>query len=103
MAKSKKSKFPQPYFRAQRGTWGVQVGGKQITLGEDREEAFREYHRNKVERVSDVSGDSAPTPGTTATHPHIVTILDSYLDWLLKRVEEGTNGQRTYRWYQRYL
>lgn len=104
MAKSqKKNKFPQPYFRAQRGTRCVQLGGKQITLGEDRDEALREYHRLMAERGQDVSSESASTPGTAATHTHVVTILDSYLDWLLKRVEEGTKGRRTYRWYHRYL
>jgi hypothetical protein len=98
MAKSKKNKFPQLYFRAQRGTWCVQLGGKQITLGADRDEALREYHRLMAERGQDVSGDASPASNAATAHPHVVTILDSYLDWLLKRVEEGTKGRRTYRW-----
>jgi hypothetical protein len=47
------AKFPRPYFRAQRGTWCVQLHGKQITLGSDKEEAFCLYHKLMAEqRVS---------------------------------------------------
>jgi hypothetical protein len=89
LAKSKKNRFPQPYFRAQRGTWCVQVGGRQITLGDDRDEAFREYHRLMAERGQGAGAEPVSTSGAAATHPHVVTVLDSYLDWILKRVEEG--------------
>ena len=42
------SHYPKPYWRSQRGTWCVQIAGKQITLAkgqESRAEAYREYHR----------------------------------------------------------
>jgi hypothetical protein len=37
-------KFPKPFFRAACKSWFVQVAGKQINLGTDREAAMRRYH-----------------------------------------------------------
>lgn len=37
-------RFPKPYHRAQRGLWYVQIGRKQINLGLDRDDAFKQYH-----------------------------------------------------------
>ena len=89
-------KFPKPYFRSQRGTWCVQIAGKQITLGPDKEEAFREYHRL-------MAADATPAPSASNSHSLVVSVLDQYLDWLAKRVEEGTKARRTYQWYLKYL
>ena len=36
--------FPKPFFRSDRAVWFVQVGGKQVRLSPDRDEAFRLYH-----------------------------------------------------------
>ena len=38
------SKFPKPFYRTARNAWFLQVGGKQIKLGPDRDAAFRRYH-----------------------------------------------------------
>jgi hypothetical protein len=46
------AKHPQPYFRAQRGTWCVHLDGKQIALGADEKEAFTLYHKLMTERAS---------------------------------------------------
>jgi integrase len=35
--------------------------------------------------------------------PLVISVLDSFLDWLAKRVEEGKKGKRTYNWYRDYL
>ena len=53
------AKFPRPYFRSQRGTWCVQLDGKQITLGSDQAEAFREYHRLMAMRGLEQAAESA--------------------------------------------
>ena len=83
------AKFPQPYFRAQRGTWCVQLDGRQITLGPDRDEAFRAYHKLMVgERSS-----SQPVDG-----PLVVVLLDRFLEWC-----RNNKAPRTYDWYLRYL
>lgn len=36
--------FPKPYFRKGRGLFYLQIDGRQINLGPDRDEAFRRYH-----------------------------------------------------------
>ena len=36
--------FPKPFYRKPRRRWYVQINGKQINLGPDRDEAFRLYH-----------------------------------------------------------
>ena len=36
--------FPKPFYRKSRDTWYVQIDGRQINLGKDRETAFQRYH-----------------------------------------------------------
>ena len=36
-------RFAKPFFRASKQAWYVQIGKRQISLGKDREEAFRRY------------------------------------------------------------
>lgn len=87
-------KFPKPYFRSQRGTWCVQIGGKQITLGPDKDEAMKLYHQL-------MAGRDEPKP--TPSSPRVAPILDAFLTWLRKRVEEGSKARRTFDWYSDYL
>jgi hypothetical protein len=35
---------PKPFFRKQTQTWYVQIGRRQINLGRDEKEAFKQYH-----------------------------------------------------------
>ena len=42
--------FPKPFFRAARQLWYVQLNGKQINLGADKDAAFTEYHRLMQDR-----------------------------------------------------
>ena len=37
--------FPKLFFREKRRLWYVQIDGKQLHLGPDKEAAFAEYHR----------------------------------------------------------
>ncbi len=91
------AKFPKPYFRKQRGTWAVQIDCRQIGLGPDKDEAFREYHRIMAAEAQQQPAQAQPE------HPLVVTLIDDYLDWLKKRVEEGAKAERTYTWYFKYL
>jgi integrase len=81
--------YPKPFFRAPRGLWYVQIHGRQVNLGPDRDEAFRRYHdlmaRGPDEPESSI-GDSA------------VSVLDAFLDWCQKH-----RAPRTYDWYRDYL
>src|SRR5262249_42866241 len=33
----------------------------------------------------------------------VIEVLDEFLVWLAKRVEEGTKAPRTYDWYEKYI
>ena len=83
------AKFPQPYFCAQRGTWCVQLDTRQITLGPDRDEAFRKYHNLMAGQRS----FAQPVDG-----PLVVVLLDRFLEWC-----RNNKAPRTYDWYLRYL
>jgi len=82
-------KYPKPFFRTARGAWFVQVAGKQINLGPDREAAFRRYH--------EVMGrPKADTQRVTADA--VLGVLDAFLDWC-----QNHKAGRTYDWYRDYL
>ncbi|CAN5702389.1 hypothetical protein BH23PLA1_BH23PLA1_41280 [soil metagenome] len=83
------SKFPKPFYRTARKAWFVQVGGKQIKLGPDRDAAFRRYHEL-------MGQPEAPSP--PADSASVVGVFDAFLDWCLKH-----KAGRTYDWYRGYL
>ena len=81
--------YPKPFFRAPRGLWYVQIDGRQVNLGPERDEAFRRYHDLMArgrDRPEPPAGDAA------------VSILDAFLDWCQKH-----RAPRTYEWYREYL
>lgn len=81
-------KFPKPFFRQQRQRWYVQIRGKQINLGPDRDEAFRLYHEMMGNGTKPKSSISI-VPGET-----VVGLIDTFLDWCFKH-----KAERTYDWY----
>jgi integrase len=81
--------YPRPFFRAPRGLWYVQLGGRQVNLGPDRDEAFRRYH-DLMARGRD---EAEPATGDA-----VVSVLDAFLDWCQKH-----RAVRTYDWYRDYL
>ncbi len=76
--------FPKPFFKKARGLWYVEINRKQVNLGPDREEAFRQYHQLMTQ----------PT-----LHPmspeSLVGIIDSFLDWVKKH-----RAPDTFEWYR---
>jgi integrase len=80
-------KFPKPFFRAPRGLWYVQLDGKQINLGPDRDAAFASYHELMTR----------PSRRPVATDS-VAAILDAFLDWCRHH-----RAARTYEWYRDYL
>lgn len=110
-----KKKYPEPYFRSQRGTWCLQLGKDQVTLGRHPEnlpapkkgeaapdEIMREYHRVMAERGQ----ERQPAPAAQADgpeHPFVCEAYKKFLDWLQHRVDEGTKEQRTLDWYRGYI
>ncbi|TXT35843.1 MAG: hypothetical protein FD138_1193 [Planctomycetota bacterium] len=77
--------YPKPFFREARGLWYVQVDGKQINLGVDREAAFCQYHQLMQQ----------PQNATSTASVSVASIVDAFLDWSQKH--------RAFRTYRRYL
>jgi len=76
--------FPKPYFRKSRGLWYVQIDGRQINLGRDRDDAFQQYHRLMGEpRQRHVASGS------------LVGVIDAFLEWV-----DRNRSPDTYEWYR---
>jgi len=95
--------YPEPFYRAPRRLWYVQVDGKQINLGREdhprldsrgqpvaRAEVMEKYHRLMADR-----GQEAPTPPVDSSLA--VVVVDQFLDWVQRR-----KAPRTFEWYQRH-
>jgi integrase len=98
--------FPKPFYRKGRGTWSVQIQGKQINLGKDKEEAFKIYHRLMSEQGGTGGEPTSPSLGglpVAGAHPLVASLLDQYLDWLSHRVKDGTRAPRTFEWSRDHL
>ena len=78
--------FPKPFFRKPRGLWYVQIDGRQISLGPDREEAFRQYHQLMRTPILKLPA---------ALNPLVVELADSFLDWVQKE-----RAPDTFEWYR---
>jgi integrase/recombinase XerC len=77
--------FPKPFFVKSRQVWRVQINGKQINLGREKQRAFQSYHE-LLSRPEPVAAD------------YVTGILDGYLDWCQKH-----RSQRTFEWYKSHL
>lgn len=80
--------FPKPFFKKARGVWYVEIDRKQINLGSDKDEAFRQYHQIMA------------TPQSEATAPSdsMVAIIDAFLEWT-----QRNRAPDTYEWYRQRL
>lgn len=76
--------FPKPWFRPSPNTWYVEIDGKQVNLGQDKDEAFRQYHKLMSQpREKPLPSDS------------VAVILDRFFDWTEKH-----RAPDTYQWYK---
>ena len=85
------SRFPKPFFRPARQLWYLQVGGKQINLGPDREAAFERYHELMIE----VRRQGTVSPAASQSSLLVVELIDKFLDWVEKH-----RSPDTYEWYR---
>jgi hypothetical protein len=81
-------KHAQPYFRSARKLWYVRVNGRQVNLGPDRNDAFRNYHEL-------MSGTSVPNSATGSLRPRVggesvIGLIEPFLDWTQKNKAAGT-------------
>lgn len=79
--------FPKPWWRSERNAWFVQVDGKQVNLGPDKDAAFDRYHElmRRPKKVRAASGS-------------VLAVVDAFLDWCEKHRAEDT-----YLWYKQRL
>jgi hypothetical protein len=82
-------KFPKPFFRKPRQRWYVEIHGKQINLGPDRDEAYRQYHE-----LMGNATKSPPRQQSVAASETVVALIDTFLEWCSKH-----KAKRTYDWY----
>ena len=80
--------FSKPFWRADRKRWMLQLHpGQVITLGADRDAAFRKYYAMMAE--SDAV--HSPTPAVASgEEPLVVEILDQFLEWVQKNRKPRT-------------
>ncbi|MCD0458958.1 tyrosine-type recombinase/integrase [Roseiconus lacunae] len=62
---------PKPFFRKQKQCWYVQIEGRRISLGKDKEQAWKRYH--------EIMAGNRPIVESTVT---VVELLERYLDWV---------------------
>jgi integrase len=75
-------RVPQPFYRSQTSSWYLQLGKKQINLGNDETLAWRKYHEIMA-GLRDVAADDS-----------CVRIIDEFLEWTKNNREAST-----YNWY----
>ena len=80
--------FPKPFYRASRDLYYVQLNGKQINLGRDKDEAYRRYHQILASETDD-------TVVVEPENASIAVLCDMFLEWVEKHLAPATYG-----WYQ---
>ena len=85
----RRDQHPEPFWRAARHCWYVQLGKKQLRLHPDRDEAYRRYH----EILSRKPEEQAPQPHLPSRL--VVELLDAFLDWA-----KTNKAPHTYIWYK---
>jgi hypothetical protein len=74
--------FPKPFFRTARNAWFVQIGPRQINLGTDKDEAFRQYHQ--------LMAEPSETPAVQNPSKLVVVVVDAFLDYVEKHLAGDT-------------
>jgi len=83
-------RFPKPFFRKSKKAWYLQLGGRQISLGKCRDEAFLRYQEILLhERGQVIASNSALTAAQ---------VCDLFLEWCKRH-----NEPVTYDFYKKFL
>jgi integrase len=82
-------KHPEPFWRAERNCYFVQIGKKQHRLSPDEAEAWRLYHELMAKPPE------APKTVARGESARVVQLLDAFLDWVAKN-----KAPRTYDSYR---
>ena len=84
---------PKPFYRKSRDTWYVEVDGRQINLGKDRESAFQRYHA-----IMAKPAEVRQNHTCGGTDLKLTELFDRFLDWVKQH-----RASDTYVWYQSRL
>lgn len=87
-------RFRKPFFRASRGLWYVQLDGRQVNLGADKEDAFKSYYALMRDRSQRVVPSAQPEPRRPSALG-VIALAELYLEWCQKN-----RAPHTYRWYR---
>ena len=77
----------KPWYRKSTKTWYVQLDGRQVPLGKDKDEAFQKYHQLMTGRRSG------------QTIHRVDELLDEFLEHIKRNQAKGS--YRLYRYYLR--
>ena len=69
---------PKPFYRKSRDTWYVEIDGRQISLGKDRESAFQRYYQIMAAPPEERQQRSQGTAGGLK----LTELFDRFLDWV---------------------
>lgn len=83
--------FPKPFFRPKRQNWYVQLAGKQINLGPDRDAAFEQYHELMTALRQNRKSSKRPEKPPLL----VIELIDKFLEWTQKH-----RSPETYEWYR---
>lgn len=84
-------RFPKPFFRHSKDAWYLQIGKRQISLGRNREEAFRRYQEISLHELGCIA-----TPKQSSKATKLIDLFDLFLEWAQKHTE-------SYDWYRHFL
>jgi hypothetical protein len=88
-----RKRIPEPFWRAERNCFFVQIGKKQIRLDPDEATANRLYHELMARPPEQRTAPSAIKPDER----QVAEILDLYLEWCRKNRAEAT-----YEWSRNF-
>ena len=83
--------FPKPFYRASRDLYYVQLNGKQINLGRNKDEAYKKYHQL-------LAAPAESQPIVQPDNTLVVILCDQFLGWVEKH-----RAPATYGWYLQRL
>lgn len=85
--------IPKPFYRPARKTWYVQLHGRQINLGKDKDAAFKRYH--EIMAAGPEPSDFIEGTSSHSTGQKLADLFDLYLEWL-----KSNRSPHTYEWYR---
>lgn len=96
--------YPKPFFRPKKNRWYVQLDGKHVNLGPDRDSAFLRYHEVMRQHAAGRPAERAPEPARPDALP-VVEALDRFLDHCHRHAAARTYESYRERlgWFARFL